>query len=374
MKALQHITVLDLTRLLPGAAATQMLAAFGARVIKIEQPGLGDYARQGFASKGVNPLFLETNRNKQSIALDLKRDEGKTILRQLVERADLLIESFRPGVMDRLDLGYAALQKISSRLIYVALTGYGQTGEYAQLAGHDLNYLAMAGVLNEIGGPERPSMANVQLADLAGGSYQVVMGALLALEARHRTGAGQFVDVSMMDGVTGLLPVPYSMFKSGQVPKRGDELLSGRYACYNIYRTSDARWITVGALEQKFWAALCNELECPELIAEQFAPEPRQSEIKSKVAAVFVTQTAQHWFMRLRDKDCCVAPVRTIEEVHADSHFANHAIGLGPKLSTTPGSYQNGAPSLGEHTSAVLEELGYTGEHVESLRRAGAIQ
>ena len=371
MTALEHITVLDLTRLLPGAAATQMLAAFGARVIKVEQPGLGDYARHGFGTEGVNPLFLETNRNKQSIAVDLKRAEGKAIVRELVQRTDLVIEGFRPGVMDRLELGYSALSEVNPRLIYVALTGYGQSGEYSQIAGHDLNYLAMAGVLNEIGTPERPTMANVQLADLAGGSYQVVIGALMALEARHRSGVGQFVDVSMMDGVTGLLPVPYSMYKSGQTPQRGNELLSGRYACYNIYPTSDGRWITVGALEQKFWAALCNELGVPEWVAEQFAPEPRQSEIKSKLAAIFVTNTAHNWFERLRDKDCCVAPVRTLEEVHKDPHFADHPIGLGPKLSGTPGSYRNEAPGLGEHTRQVLMELGYSEGKIETLMQAG---
>lgn len=372
MTALQHITILDLTRLLPGAAATQMLAAFGARVIKIEQPGLGDYARHGFGANGVNPLFLETNRNKQSITLDLKNDQGKAILRQFVERADVLVEGFRPGVMHRLDLGYSALAKINPRLIYVALTGYGQEGEYAQMAGHDLNYLAMAGVLNEIGTLDAPAMAGVQLADLAGGSNQVVIGTLLALEARHRTGRGQFVDVSMMDGVAGLLAVPYSMYKSsGRLPERGNELLSGRYACYNIYRTSDSRWITVAALEAKFWDALCRQLECVDLIADQFAPEPRQAEVKSKLASILVTDTAQAWFDRLRDKDCCVAPVRTLDEVHNDPHFASHAIGLGPKLSATPSAYVSQAPELGEHTAQVLHELGYSDEQIEHLKQAG---
>ena len=370
MTALEHITILDLTRLLPGAAATQMLAAFGARVIKIEQPGLGDYARHGFGSKGVNPLFLETNRNKQSIALNLKKDGGKLVLRQLVERADMLIESFRPGVMDRLELDYEALAKCNPKLIYVALSGYGQRGEYSQMAGHDLNYLGMAGVLDEIGTPAAPAMLGVQLADLAGGSYQVVMGALIALEARHRTGTGQFVDVSMMDGVTGLLPVPYSMFKaSGSPPQRGNELLSGRYACYNIYRTSDGRWITVGALEAKFWASLCHELGCPELVPAQFSLD--QTEVKSRVAAIFVTDTAEAWFARLRHKDCCVAPVRTIDEVHKDPHFAEHPIGMGPKLAATPGAYVSEAPALGEHTAAVLRELGYADEQIDHLKETG---
>ena len=367
MTALAHITILDLTRLLPGAYATQTLASFGARVIKIEQPGIGDYARHGFGTKGVNPLFLETNRNKLSIAIDLKREEGKAILRGLAKRADLLIESFRPGVMDRLGLGYVELARINPRLIFVALTGYGQTGEYAQMAGHDLNYLAMAGVLNDIGTSERPVIPGVQLADLAGGSFQVVIGALTALEARHQTGLGQFVDVSMTDGVKALLPVPFSMYaSSGRLPERGNELLSGRYACYNLYRTSDSRWITVAALEQKFWDTLCTELGCQELIAEQFAAEPRQSEIKSKLAAIFVTQTAVYWFARLRGKDCCVAPVRTLDEVESRE--------AGPVLSATPAAWTTPAPGLGEHTRTLLEELGYSAGQIELLKVAGVVE
>lgn len=351
MPALSHLTILDLTRLLPGAVATQMLASYGARVIKIEQPGLGDYARHGFGIEGVNPLFLETNRNKESITLDLKDPEGKQILRQLADRADILIESFRPGVMDRLDLGYSALSQLNPRLIYVALTGYGQTGEYSQMAGHDLNYLAMAGVLNEIGSPDRPAMANVQFADIAGGSLPVVIGALTALESRHQTGLGQFVDVSMTAGVTSLLPVPHSMFKSsGKLPERGNELLSGRYACYNLYQASDGRWLSVGTLEQKFWAALCTALGCPELTAEQFAPEPRQSEIKTKIASIFATAPALDWFARLRDQDCCVAPVLTLDEVSVP-------IGLGPTLSGTPPALDQEAPALGAHTEAILKDL-----------------
>jgi crotonobetainyl-CoA:carnitine CoA-transferase CaiB-like acyl-CoA transferase len=176
----------------------------------------------------------------------------------------------------------------------------------------------------------------------------------------------------MMDGVTALLPVPYSMYKSsGRAPERGNELLSGRFACYNLYRASDNRWLSVGCLEQKFWAALCGELGCPELIAEQFASEPRQSEIKSKIAAIFSTATAREWFERLGDKDCCVAPVRTIEEVHQDPHFATDAIGMGPKLSRTPAALTAEAPQLGEHTDAVLRELGFSDEAIEQLRRAG---
>jgi crotonobetainyl-CoA:carnitine CoA-transferase CaiB-like acyl-CoA transferase len=187
---------------------------------------------------------------------------------------------------------------------------------------------------------------------------------LTALEARHRSGVGQFVDVSMTDGVAALLPVPYSMYKaSGRVPERGNELLSGRYACYNLYRTSDGRWLSVGALEQKFWAALCGELGCPELTAEQFAGEPRQSEIKARIASIFTTDSAQNWFERLRDKDCCVAPVRTIEEIDP--------IRPGPNLSRTPPSLTSEVPALGEHTGAVLRDLGFSDDQIEHLAKEG---
>ena len=370
MSALGHITVLDLTRLLPGAVATQTLASFGARVIKIEQPKIGDYARHGFGSStSLNPLFTATNGGKQSLSLDLKREEGKRILCELVERADILVESFRPGVMERLGLGYAHLASLNPGLIYVALTGYGQSGEYAQLAGHDLNYLAMAGVLNEIGFPDRPAMPNVQLADIAGGSFQVLIGALTALESRHCTGLGQFVDVSMTDGSAALLPVPLSGFQAtGRLTQRGNEMLSGRYACYNLYQAADQRWLSVAALEAKFWAELCTELGCPQFIEHQFASEPRQQEVKDAIARIFQNKTALEWFEQLKHKDCCVAPVRDLKEVSEQPAMRT------PKLMGTPAIQPANTPELGEHTRAILEEIGYSNEKFDELKQSGVIE
>ncbi len=352
MKALAGILVLDLTRLLPGAAATQTLAAFGARVIKIEQPGIGDYARHGFSEQGENPIFAATNQGKESVELDLKTEKGRAALLRMAAKADVLVEGFRPGVMDRLQLGYRNLNELNPRMIYVALTGYGQSGEYAQMAGHDINYLALAGVLNEIGTPASPVVPGVQLADLAGGSMLVVIGALLALQARERTGKGQFVDVSMTHGVRELLPVPLSSYlASGKLPERGNELLSGRFACYGVYPAAEG-FVAVGALEPKFWAALCVELGHPEWIAGQFARGERQNEIKAALAALFLTRTAEEWFALLRDKDCCVTPVR-------DLSTAIQSFEPTPLLSETPGGFDCGrrAPRLGEHTAAVLEEF-----------------
>ena len=269
MRPLDGITVLDLTRLLPGAAATMLLANFGADVIKIEEP-TGDYARHmPPLVDGEGAVFRATNRGKKSLALDLKTEDGKQALRKLAAGADVLIEGFRPGVMTRLGLDYEALGPLNERLIYVSLTGYGQTGPLAGVAGHDINYIALGGLLDITG-----SIPGAQIADLAGGSMQAAIGILLALLARQKTGRGQFVDVSMLDGVA-LEPAGASSRGLRRhrrpLPTAGSTALSGRFACYHTYRAADGRWLAVGALEPKFWAALCGKLGRPDLIADQFA-------------------------------------------------------------------------------------------------------
>lgn len=346
MKALDGIAVLDLTRLLPGAVATQWLADFGAEVIKVEQPDGGDYARE-FAGA----MFESTNRGKKSVEIDLKDSRGKEIFLKLAARADVVIEGFRPGVMDRLGVGFEALCEANPRLIYVALTGYGREGKFSALAGHDINYLALSGVLDLLGAKEGPPvLAGVQIADLAGGSMQAVIGILLALEARHRSGRGQRVDVSMFDGSAALMAVPVSSYRaSGKAPERGDDLLSGRYACYQIYAAAGGSYVTVGALEAKFWENLCRELGCEELIADQYAEEPRQSEVKRVLAEKFLQATAEEWFARLGAKDCCVAPVRNLQDAIED--YPKSPI---PALSETPGVTQGRVPHLGEHNSEIL--------------------
>lgn len=319
--ALEGIRVLDLTRLLPGAVATEWLADSGAEVIKVEQPGTGDYARASYTA-----LFEETNRGKKSIELDLKSQKESFL--KLVRKADVVIEGFRPGVMDRLGLGYEVLRDVNPRLIFVTLTGYGSDGSHALLAGHDVNYLAMSGVLDLIRAEDgHPVIPGVQIADLAGGSMQAVIGILLALEARHRTGLGQRVNVSMTDGLNVLLPVARA-----QGPVR---LLSGRYACYRVYAAAEDSFVAVGALEPKFWANLCRELGCEELIEKQFAAD--QPGVVDAVAKIFATATAEQWFERIGAKDCCVTPVRT-----AAHGAAPHGRGLAP------------APRLGEHNGELL--------------------
>jgi len=316
--ALDGIRVLDLTRLLPGAVATQKLVEAGAEVIKIEQPGIGDYARESYAA-----LFEQTNRGKKSVEIDLKASNEAFL--KLVRSADVLIEGFRPDVMDRLGVGYGNLCGLNPRLIYVALTGYGPD---SLLAGHDVNYLAMSGVLDLIRAEDgRPVIPGVQIADLAGGSMQAIIGILLAIVDRHRTGLGQRVNVSMTDGLEVLLPIS----RAG-----GSDLLRGRYACYHVYAAAQNSFVAVGALEGKFWGNLCRELGCEELVELQFAAD--QASVIAVVADKFMRATAEKWFERIGARDCCVTPVR----------IAAH--GAAPLTASSLGR----APRLGEHNEEFL--------------------
>lgn len=332
MNVLHGVVVLDLTRLLPGAVATQQLADWGAEVIKIEEPRSGDYARE------MNPgVFARTNRGKKSVAIDLKHPDERSNFLQLARHADVILEGNRPGVMARLGLGYEDVRAVNPRLIYVSLTGYGQDGPYALLAGHDVNYMALGGVLSL----NLPVIPGVQIADLVGGSMQAVTQILLALLARNQTGAGCYIDVSMYAGVKSLLTIPLSAWlDNGCEPTAGNEVLSGRYACYSLYQGSDGRWLAVGALEPKFWAELCRRLGAEDLIARQFEDPP--DAVKQRVAAIFRTKPAAEWFEQLRDTDCCVTLVRNVSEVAAE----------------IPGTDGPPPPALGEHTREILNRYG----------------
>jgi len=344
---LAGIVVLDLTRLLPGAVATQQLADWGAEVIKIEQPGGGDYART------MNPaVFARTNSGKKSVSIDLKNPQGREAFLSLARRADVLMEGNRPGVMARLGLSYDDVKAVNKRIIYVSLTGYGQTGPFAKLAGHDVNYMALGGVLTL----NVPVIPGVQIADLVGGSMQSVTGILLALLARERTGEGRHIDVSMYAGVQALLTIPLAAWRAtGREPVAGKEILSGRYACYCLFQGSDDRWLAVGALEPKFWAELCRRLGCDDLIARQF--EDPVDEVKSRIAAIFRTKPATQWFDELRDTDCCVTLVRTVSEVAAE--LPDRTVPLPPKL--------------GEHTREILERSGFPSKAIDELIREGTL-
>jgi crotonobetainyl-CoA:carnitine CoA-transferase CaiB-like acyl-CoA transferase len=394
MRPLEGITILDLTRLLPGPYGTMLLGDLGAEVIKIEEPEQGDYAR--WYPPHINRLgsrHLLLNRSKKSIALNLKSQEGRSILLKMVEKgADALIEQFRPGVMDRLGVGYKDLEKVNSRLIYCSLTGFGQDGPYRDLAGHDINYIGIGGILGLTGpkgGP--PAIPGIQIADLVAGGLYSVIGILTALMARQKTGRGQFVDISMLDGVVSLIPDAAALFfGEGESPRMGERRLTGGLPQYQTYRTKDGKYLAVGALEDKFWANLSRALGRPEW-AHQVPKErePRTQEIKEEMTRIFLTRTREEWLGILMKQDTCVTAVHSLEETFSDPQVLHRnmlveishpkagrikQIGVPIKFSETPGEARTPAPDMGEHTEEILEGLGYNRERIERLRKEGVIR
>ncbi|MFI4952074.1 MAG: CaiB/BaiF CoA transferase family protein, partial [Burkholderiales bacterium] len=268
---LEGIRVLDLSRLLPGAVCTLHLADLGADVVKVEDTGRGDYARSlgiapgaagGSASGAVSAFYRMVNRNKRSLALDLKAGAGRDAFLRLAQRADVIVESFRPGVIDRLGVGYANVAAINPRLVYCSITGYGQTGPYRDRPGHDINYLGYAGVLDQTGTADgAPALSNLQVADLLGGAMNAATAILAALFGAARRGRGAHVDIAMTDGALAHnIFALHAIETLGHAQPRGRDLLTGGVPCYGVYATEDSRYLAVGALEAKFWRALCDAL------------------------------------------------------------------------------------------------------------------
>jgi crotonobetainyl-CoA:carnitine CoA-transferase CaiB-like acyl-CoA transferase len=385
------LRVLDLTRLLPGGYATLLLADMGADVVKIEEPGRGDYIRWTPPLVGdLSASHIALNRNKRSVTLNLKTDAGKELFTKLVPAFDVVIESFRPGVMDRLGVGWETLRTLNPRLVYCAITGYGQDGPRSQVAGHDANYIGYAGVLSIIGEEgRRPVVPGVQIGDLAGGGMAAVISILMALYRRAETGAGDYCDVSMMDGAMSWLSIHAAQFvATGTRPERERMHLSGAYPCYRVYPAADG-WITVGALEPQFWAALCRAIGREGLLDDAFAMGERRDEVIRELDALFATRTRAEWMAALEGLDVCVGPVNDFDEAFADPQIRHRAMlvdgdleGVGEwthvgnpvRLSGSPGDVtRRPPPRLGEHTDEVLHEIGLAGSQIEELRAAGAI-
>lgn len=377
--ALTGITVLDLSRLLPGPFGSMILADHGARVIGIEDKRfLAD-----------NLFFLPANRNKEHISLNLKTDQGREIFFRLVEMADVVIEGFRPGVVQRLGVDFQTLRRVNPRIVYCSVSGYGQTGRFRDKAGHDVNYLGYAGVLDLVGEADRPpAIPGVQFADMVGGGMNAVIGILLALIARERTGKGQYIDISMTDGMVSLLPAAkFFQEMTGATPRRGRWILSHRYACYNTYETADGRSISIGALENRFWQRLCDHFGMPHLGPLQF-DEARRTEIIDRLRETFRSKTLAQWEAELTDLDICFGGVRNMDEVYGDPLFRERemvveidgpdgkpytALGVPVKLSDTPGAVRTVPVEFGGSTLRILEELGYTTAQIAEFGDAGAI-
>lgn len=378
--ALTGITVLDLSRLLPGPYCSMILADHGARVIAIED-------KKQYAADG---LFLPTvQRNKAHISLDLKSDAGKEIFFRLVRETDVVIEGFRPGVVQRLGVDYDTVRRVKDDIVYCSITGFGQTGPGRDRVGHDINYLGDAGVLDLMGRPgEPPTIPGVQIADIAGGGLNAAIGILLALFARQQTGKGQYIDISMTDGMLALLPVAqFWQSFSGEPPRRGDNMLSHRYACYNTYETADGRYMAVGALENRFWRALCTALTLEQYADLQY-DEARRQEIIEAFQARFSQKPMAEWDDELGQKELCVSAIRTMEEALVSPLFHQRemavemkrpdsvpetALGVPIKLSETPGTIRTPCVQFGENTVQILKEFGYTEDQIEELKNQDVI-
>ena len=394
MGALSDVRVLDLSRLLPGGFCSLLLADFGADVLKVEDTGMGDYIRwappyyEGADDSAKSALYLSLNRNKRSIRINLKEERGREVLLRLAREYDVLLESYRPGVLDRLGVGYERLREENPRLILCAITGYGQDGPYRDRAGHDMNYLGLVGLLGLTGAKDGPPVqAAGQIADLGGGALMAAFGIMAALRERERSGEGQIVDVSMADGaLSWLAMVAGKYFADGNVPKRGEIELAGGYLCYRPYACSDGD-VTLGALEPKFWHAWCRGVGREDLIEKQF--ESPGSEAHAEVERIFAERTRGEWTAFAAEHDCCLEPVLDLGEaldselvraremvVELDQPGAEQPVrqlGTPVKLSRTPGGVHAPGPALGEHTHEVLAGLGYSEEDIAALEQAGAV-
>ncbi len=376
-EALRGLRVLDLTRYIPGPYATMLLADLGADVVKVEEPPFGD------ATRAVPPplpagddtaVHAALNRGKRSVQIDLRQPEGVDAVKRLAASADVFVEAFRPGALDRRGLGAVALRTSNPRLVYCSVSGYGQGGALAAAAGHDVNYLARSGFLGtNLGGDGVPVLPTTQVADMAGGLL-AALAILAALQARERTGEGQVVDVSMFDAALALMSVPAARVLAGA---SATSELSGTHACYGTYRCRDGRFVAVGALEPKFWEGLCAALELPQMRGRQWDQGTRREEVKAVFAAAFARRDRDEWVAALRERDVCVEPVLDLPEALAQEQAVARGAASGGalvsplRLSATPVAAPRRAPALGEHTDVVLAEAGFAPAEIAALRERG---
>ena len=373
---LDGVRVLDLTRLLPGAICTMLLGALGAAIIKVEAPDGGDYARwMPPHIDGLGAFFRATNSGKRSVVLNLKDSAGQDALKRLAQHADVLIEGFRPGVMDRLNCGAAALMAASPRLVYCSLSGWGQDGPLAPVSGHDLNYAAVGGLLGAMGAPQP---LGGQVADV-GGAYAALAGILAALFQRERTGSGAYLDTALYEGG---MPFVFQAWLEAMLTgsSGGHGSLTGGLACYNVYRARDGAPVALAALEPKFWANFCAAVERPDLLPYHIDPA-RQAYLRAELEQTFMLYSAAEWDARLRDADCCFTLITPLDRLAEDPHIQARAL-LWRDADSTPRmrspirlgdpAPDGPVPALGADTRAVLRESGFSDAEIDALIAAGA--
>jgi crotonobetainyl-CoA:carnitine CoA-transferase CaiB-like acyl-CoA transferase len=381
---LAGVRVLDLSRLLPGGFCTAVLGDLGADVVKVEQPGSGDYMRWGDPKFGAESAASWTiDRNKRSVSLDLKQADGVAALLDLAARAQVVVESFRPGVVDRLGVGYEAVRAVNPAIVYCSITGHGQDGPLRNTPGHDINYVGRAGILGITGPADGlPAVPGVQVADLGTGGLFSVAGILAALYKARVSGEGDHVDISMTDGALAWLSIHLEdYFASGVDPGREGMILNGRFPCYNVYRCADGRHITVGAIEEQFWEVLCERVGRPDLLPTRVEPGAIE-----EWREVFVTKPRDEWVALLED-GACVGPVNDFAEASAEPQVLARGMvveqehpEVGPvrqlgsplRMRNHPVGVRTPAPKLGAHTRELLAEAGYSAARVESLFSSGA--
>ncbi|MDY7032664.1 MAG: CaiB/BaiF CoA-transferase family protein [Thermodesulfobacteriota bacterium] len=388
--ALEGIKILDVSRLLPFNYCTMMLADLGAEVLKVEEPGMGDYMRWLPPKlKKENAIFLMANRNKRSMTLNFREEKGKEILRQLAKENDVLFESFRPGVMNKLGVGYENLKEVNPKLVFCSSTGYGQTGPYKDRPGHDMNYISVAGILEATGRHTgAPVIPGIPVADMSIGIFSA-FSILAGIMARDRTGKGQHIDVSMTDCMVSYNMMNIADFVVGQQSQDAEKFgITGETPCYNVFKTKDGKFISLGNIEGKFWKNTLKLINREDLDKFQFATGEEGEKAMEELQKVFLSKTRKEWLDIFEGQDICYAPINSAEDVVADPQVRQRemifemehpvegtitTVGFPFKFSETPGNVRMPSPTLGQHTEEVLKGLGYNDSDIQEMKEKGVI-